>query len=569
MHPPVEGMKKKLIVLFCILTVVPVGLISWLAVATFQSEKAREVRYQKDLAEERLSSLDLQLQGYFTSLEKELISLVTDVSDPEADTLRRITRREPLVRQLFLIEEEGGLVFPSEDIPISQGEKDFLLRTKEIGLTMGLFAKPGESLSSSAETQSANQSALGIAESGWYTFYLGEGLNFIFWKWMEGDDRLVGAECNRMAVMSGVVRTLPTTEESTPETGSFRISLADENDEPVYLFGSYTPEEAYLPLVSLSLSPPLSSWKLKYYAGPISFSLTSGRGLTIFGSLGGLVLIVIGLAIYFYRESTREVREAYKRVNFVNQVSHELKTPLTNIRIYSELLDPRVPEDDEKGRRYLDILVSESHRLSRLIGNVLTFAKEQKQGVEISPAPAVPDEAVRDVVDHFRPALTKKGIEIDLSLNAADTVLLDRDVVEQIINNLVGNVEKYAAQGKYLGIETSQDTEKGVTTITVKDRGPGIPKHLREKVFRPFYRISNQSTDGVAGTGIGLSLVRGLAKLHGATAQVLPRGEGARIRVVLSTPPADQSSETGDNTQAGIPGKTTQTKEEDDDSTPR
>ena len=548
-------MNKKLLILFCILTVVPVGLISWLAVATYQSEKEREIQYQKDLARERLSSLDLQLQSYFISLEKELTSLIAGIDDTEADPLRRTTRREPLIRQLFIIEGERGLVFPSKEIPISQKEEDFLARTKEIGLTMGIFMQPEESPSSSSETQTANRPGTAAAESGWYTYYLGEGLNFIFWRRLERENMVIGVECNRMAVVSGIIRTLPTTEESGSEAAPFRVSLADEDEGPVYHFGGYLPEEEDLPMVSLPLSPPLSSWKLKYYTSPASFSLSSSRGLTIFGSLGALVLIVIGLAVYFYRESTREVREAYKRVNFVNQVSHELKTPLTNIRIYSELLEPRLPEADAKGKRYLDILVSESHRLSRLIGNVLTFAKEQKQGVELFPIPAVPDDVVRSVIEHFRPALIKKGIEIDLILDASEKVLLDRDVLEQIINNVVGNVEKYAAQGKYLRIETSQDTGKGETIITVKDRGPGIPKHLREKVFQPFYRISNQSTDGVAGTGIGLSLVRGLAKLHGGTAKVLQCKGGARIRVVLSTPPADSASEAVDNNKGDIDEK--------------
>src|SRR5207247_7565172 len=83
------------------------------------------------------------------------------------------------------------------------------------------------------------------------------------------------------------------------------------------------------------------------------------------------------LSVYFYRENSRELRVSAQRVTFVNQVSHELKTPLTNIRMYAELLEKHLPEDNEQAAQHLDVIVSESQRLSRLIANVLTFARQQ------------------------------------------------------------------------------------------------------------------------------------------------------------------------------------------------
>jgi len=97
--------------------------------------------------------------------------------------------------------------------------------------------------------------------------------------------------------------------------------------------------------------------------------------------LGLLGATVISLTYYFYREQSREMREAAQRVSFVNQVSHELKTPLTNIRMYAELIEKDADESDERLQRYAGVIVSESQRLSRLIGNVLTFSRKQRRNL--------------------------------------------------------------------------------------------------------------------------------------------------------------------------------------------
>jgi signal transduction histidine kinase len=249
-----------------------------------------------------------------------------------------------------------------------------------------------------------------------------------------------------------------------------------------------------------------------------------------------VIIFIIGLAIYLYRESTREIREAMQRVTFVNQVSHELKTPLTNIRMYAELLEEQIPEETEKERGYLSIITSESRRLSRLIGNVLTFAREQRNGVSFNPIELMADEAIRSVLENFAPALKTKGIEVETDLRCRRPALIDRDILEQVLSNLVSNVEKYGAEGKLLKVESKRNGEE--LLLTVRDHGPGIPKSLREKVWKPFFRASNKLTDGVSGTGIGLSIVRTLAKAHGGSAAILPVSRGTAIQVILHAPEA-------------------------------
>jgi signal transduction histidine kinase len=241
--------------------------------------------------------------------------------------------------------------------------------------------------------------------------------------------------------------------------------------------------------------------------------------------------------VWVYREYNRQVREAAQRVSFVNQVSHELKTPLTNIRMYAELLESDLASaagDRSDGpRSHLKVIVEESQRLSRLIGNVLTFARKQRDQLTLRPRPAVVDDVIQTVLERFGPALERRGVDVHSELSAPALVNLDVDALEQILGNLLSNVEKYAAAGKRVEINSRQSD--AYTYIEVRDSGPGIPTRHQERVFRPFQRLSNHIAD-TPGTGIGLTIARQLAQLHGGDLIPLAAERGARFEVRIRTP---------------------------------
>ncbi len=522
---------KKLIAVFLILTIIPAGLLSWLGIMSIRAEKEQAKAQFAVLANERLERVNLVIESVFSDITSHLIQ-ISDETTADIDSIREYTRNDRYIRQIFLLDEDGRLVFPSEAVPLSEQEHDFLARTKEIGLSAGLFL--GHSGDETGPVEGEAETSNRSRAHGWHTWYLGEGVNFIFWK-EKSLSGIIGFELNRMAVIADIINTLP---DTGPLSGLeishdflFRIVLRDITDNVVYQWGGHSPAEGERPVAVVPVEEPLDAWRIAYYAPPDVFE--RGRG-SLFPVLASLIVVlggIIGLAVYLYRESTREIREAMERVSFVNQVSHELKTPLTNIRMYAELLEDRVSEDDEKAGSYVDVLISESRRLSRLIGNVLTFAKEQKSGLKLNCTQAVVDDTVRTVVDTFRPALEMKEFTIELDLNAGKTVWIDPDIIEQIVSNCISNVEKYAISGRYLRIETKGEAE---ITILIKDKGPGIPPSQRERVFKPFYRVSNKLTDGVTGTGIGLAIVRTLAELHGGEVTILPSNEGSLFQVILA-----------------------------------
>ena len=250
-------MNKKLITVFLILTVIPVSLLSWLTVVSLKSEKDRSLRQFIILCEERLQNIDFQIQSVFSRIENELLRL-PDLSAMEVDGIRELTRESSIIRQVFILREDNSMRYPSEEIPLSEREQDFLVRTREIGISTGLFLKP------SSETGEAYLSR------GWYTWYLGDGMNFIFWQKYErpgtGKYDIVGIELNRMAVLSAIIRELPDTLAASEQ--DFLISLNNVNDAVVYQLGGVSFGILENAIIDFTVFSHLSSCRFKFSAWP-------------------------------------------------------------------------------------------------------------------------------------------------------------------------------------------------------------------------------------------------------------------------------------------------------------
>lgn len=232
--------------------------------------------------------------------------------------------------------------------------------------------------------------------------------------------------------------------------------------------------------------------------------------------IGSGALLVTTLGWMVYRDSTREAREASSRVTFVNQISHELKTPLTNIQLYAEMAARRAEQsDDATAKKYMGVIEAESSRLNRLIANVLSLARSHRGKLTVQRREGVLDEIAGLAVQKWAPLLEKRGIVLESSFQAPSALLLDPDAVEQIIGNLLSNVEKYALKGGWVRVTTREDA--ACVRLAVEDRGPGVPPAKRHSIFEPFERLRSDLTEGVSGTGIGLTISRELARLHGGS----------------------------------------------------
>ena len=532
-------MKPKLIAILLLIVLLPLGLLAWLGVSVARDEQEIvQNRFRKLLAG-RLSDVDVTIAGVVERYERDL-SRLTDGLPADPAAIRALVRKTPVISQIFVLDPKGRRVHPAPAGPLSSAEREFLERASQVWEDKYVFFR------SAAETyrqMEPSNPLPGPTTHGWYTWYWGAGLNFIFWQRGPAGN-VIGVELNRARLLADIIAALPHAGPLGPGLAGGRIRLVTAAGATLHQWGSYSPAKAERPVVSQPVCTPLCAWELQYFASGAEFSRAFGGGV-LFNFIAGLTVIalaIVALTVYFYRESSREMREARQRVSFVNQVSHELKTPLTNIRMYAELLEDRLEGEDERTAQHLGVIVSESQRLSRLIANVLTFARQQRNKLSLHLAERSVDEIVGSVIDNFRPSLEAKGVDIVFSEGAGGLVRVDADVVEQILGNLFGNVEKYAASGGLMNVSSERDGDS--TIITVADRGPGIPRTVRATIFDPFCRASDKLTEGAAGTGIGLAIARDLARLHGGDVTLDATGQGASFRVLLHTPPTENGGQT-------------------------
>lgn len=248
------------------------------------------------------------------------------------------------------------------------------------------------------------------------------------------------------------------------------------------------------------------------------------------------LVLTLGLAA-LYRMVTTTVSFAERRNHFVNSVTHELRTPLAAIRMYSEMLRDDIVPDPGKRQGYYERLATESERLSRLVNNVLELSRlerdERPMKLELGNVARLVDE----VVSLLEPTAKKKGFSMTTEGTTSPVVaLFDHDALQQVLFNLVDNAIKYAADANKKEIVVSVAVDVARVVIRVRDFGPGVPRQEQRRIFDPFYRVANESLKSVQGTGIGLALVRGLVKRMGGEVSVEgAEGGGFEIAVALPT----------------------------------
>jgi signal transduction histidine kinase len=285
------------------------------------------------------------------------------------------------------------------------------------------------------------------------------------------------------------------------------------------------------------LSPPFSDVELIFSA----HNLPVGPGGIII-SWTALVLFIILVTVFIliYRLGARQISLAQQQQDFVSAVSHELKTPLTSIRMYGEMLKEGWASEDKK-KSYYDFIYHESERLSRLIQNILQLARMTRNELDIELSPI----SIAELIDTIRSKVTsqveRSGFTLNLDCNTAildKKLLVETDYFSQIIINLVDNAIKFSTDSEKKQIDmTCSLNSNDLFSLHIRDYGPGIEKNQLKKIFTLFYRTENELTRKTVGTGIGLALVHQLTTaLHGEI-DVINRNPGAEF--IISFPVID------------------------------
>lgn len=250
-----------------------------------------------------------------------------------------------------------------------------------------------------------------------------------------------------------------------------------------------------------------------------------------------LILCVMMFAGYLLlRDVSREIEVADMRSQFVASVSHELKTPLTAIRLFAETLEMGRADDERTRSEYLRTVVSESERLSRLVENVLDFSRiERGDKIYHMQYVSLP-EVVRAAAQAMRYPLMQHGFLLNVSIeDDIPAVFADPDALQQAVLNLLANAMKYSGNARKIDLILAHSDTDAV--IQVADSGIGIAPADQVRIFEKFYRVRSPQSERIAGTGLGLTLATHIVKAHGGTLRVSSEvGRGSTFSILVPLP---------------------------------
>lgn len=244
---------------------------------------------------------------------------------------------------------------------------------------------------------------------------------------------------------------------------------------------------------------------------------------------------VVG-AIAVLHDVTEAEKLEHSRREFVANVSHELRTPLTTIKSYTEALDDGALEEPPLAERFVGVIRSETERMIRLVNDLLHLSRFDSRQAQLRRQMTDVGEMMEDVVDRFSLQLRQKAITVKVDLEPGiSQVWVDRDGIDQVLDNIVSNAIKYTLDGGsiYLAAGTG---EGGQLSLSVRDTGIGIPKKDLARIFDRFYRVDKARSRNMGGTGLGLSIAREIVRAHGGTIVLESEpGVGTTVTILLPT----------------------------------
>jgi signal transduction histidine kinase len=323
-------------------------------------------------------------------------------------------------------------------------------------------------------------------------------------EWLLGIGPLPNGERFLLAIdigeLTGVLRTDETFRQICPGEISLAASESAEGDP-------LGPSLRGLSLVTVGAGD-----------GPAAAALDEGRpfyvltvaAVIIFACLGGYLL---------WRDVRRELALAEIRSQFAASVSHELKTPLTAIRMFAETVRLGRVKDEPARNEYLDTIINESERLSRLLNNVLDISKIEQGKKLYHPRPQALAPILRAAVRTMDYPLRQQGFSLRAEIDEGlPEVRVDADALEQAVLNLIGNAIKYSGAARDIGLTLGR--EGGWAVIRVTDHGVGIPPGDKQRIFEKYFRVQSTENRQVPGTGLGLALVAHFVQEHAGRIEV-------------------------------------------------
>ena len=498
------SLRKKLTILASVGVLFPILVLTYLQYRSLSELQNKTKGAFKDNLRQGLTIVERQMKQRLEDLAAQTLNPIGSIqlSSPEAAEeiekhFANVKRSHPEIEETFVF---GAGFTPAESHILSVFEKTRLAQSFVDGNRKYLFGE-GKYLFYPLQEQ-----------SGFAGVLLNEG--FVT------DDLIAGS----------ISKTLNIYHDTTASASTIAITISDENNRVLY--SNAVAQNGYF--LESNFDRPFTNWKAGI--GLKNTNLDELARNSFLHSAGATVLVLVfllcGMALII-RATDREARLAQAKSNFVANVSHELKTPLSLLSLFSEILELGRVKNDEKKNEYYRILRHESLRLNKVIDNILDFSKIEAGRKTYDFADGDMAEVIENVLSSYRYQITNSGFEVQTNIQRdLPPVLIDRGAMAQAISNLVDNAIKYSREVKQLSITTERRGSD--LSIEIADRGIGIPPAEQAKVFEKFYRVGNGLVHDVKGSGLGLSLVKHIVEAHQGSISVESEvGKGSRFTILL------------------------------------
>jgi signal transduction histidine kinase len=546
--PPV----RRIAVIFLVAVFVPSLVLGFLALRTAGEQRAILERQVADLYQTDADQLAAQLREALLGRQREFAERVrallatVDARRLAIDFSRRIGRGAEGVA--FVVAPDGNLTTTranspdagrflrengaflsnraeAELFPTQQESFNSLRKANQLAHTpeppgqrtvqpqrRAILPDAESNLSRLAPQVSDFETATAGGTDGVLARYNQNALELLLWtRPPEADGYVFGLAMSAKAVRAFVQETMTAL---APSPRDACLAVLDENARPVAVSQPNFTADWARPFVASEVGELLPHWEVALYLLQPAQLAQSARLVT----LTLVLLIAVALAAilaggaFVAFDARRQLALAQRKTDFVSNVSHELKTPLTSIRMFAELLE-RVQDPDRRSH-YLRIITLEADRLTRLINNVLDFARSDRRERVYHKADIDLHDVMEGVWEAHALHLEEAGFACErIEEDAPYPVHADADAVGQVLVNLLSNAEKYCGPGRAITLHSRREGD--AVLVSVQDRGPGVPKGEEQRIFEAFHRAHDSLASGIQGTGLGLTLARNIARDHG------------------------------------------------------
>ncbi len=555
-------MKKRAIILYWLLMLVPTLVIAGAAFKLLWHERERLDQQARSASQDRARAIAENLQITVLTIQDDLGRELGRIpEDRLLKTLMAWEDNDPLVRNAFMWRRGSGMQYPvpgqwatdgkrrfverygalfsgrvpwrtAEAVPEGDGSPGGLLdRRMQRSARAGAVQPLSNLVRDIQQSRIARQAPLSVAQArdegsvhtasgretssekigGWIPWFSENSLHILGWVERKSDGIVYGVELELMILLSRLITDFPAT---APE--GMVYALIDDAGRVLHQAGTEVLTPGKAPELTVPLAPQLPHWQVAVY---FTERGSASQSRTAFIVLSGLLLAIFVAAIiiggaFLTWQAHRNMMEARQKTSFVSNVSHELKTPLTSICMYAELLSEGRIKDPEKRKNYLEIIVEEGRRLTRLVNNVLDFGRLEQGRMKYN----VEDLNLAAYLGYFtesiRLRIDKAGMKLETRIpEGYCQVQTDRNALEQALLNIVDNALKYAREGGELVF--ALDIRHDACELRIMDRGPGVPTDHQERIFEKFHRVDDSLTAPHPGSGLGLTIGRALMRGFG------------------------------------------------------